>query len=86
VAKRGAGKPGWRMSDRITAGPVDDYIYSLVPRRPEVLAEMEQYAGQHNVPIVGPAVARILQQLALTIAARNVFELGSAIGYSTIWG
>jgi caffeoyl-CoA O-methyltransferase len=85
VAKKGAGKPGWRMSDRITAGPVDDYIYSLVPKRPEVLAEMEQYAGQHNVPIVGPAVARILQQLALTIAARNIFELGSAIGYSTIW-
>jgi predicted O-methyltransferase YrrM len=26
-----------------------------------------------------------LQQLALTINARTVFELGSAIGYSTIW-
>jgi predicted O-methyltransferase YrrM len=46
---------------------------------------MEQYATEHNIPIVGPAVARVLQQLALTINARTVFELGSAIGYSTIW-
>jgi caffeoyl-CoA O-methyltransferase len=30
-------------------------------------------------------VARVLQQLALTINAKTVFELGSAIGYSTIW-
>jgi caffeoyl-CoA O-methyltransferase len=85
VPKKAAGKPGWRMSDKITAGPVDDYIYSLVPKRDEVLVEMEHYAAQHDVPIVGPAVARILQQLALTINAKAVFELGSAIGYSTIW-
>jgi predicted O-methyltransferase YrrM len=46
---------------------------------------MEEYATQHNIPIVGPAVARILEQLALMINAHSVFELGSAIGYSTIW-
>jgi caffeoyl-CoA O-methyltransferase len=46
---------------------------------------MEEYATQHHVPIVGPAVARVLQQLAVMIGARTVFELGSAIGYSTIW-
>lgn len=77
-------KPRWRH-DGITSGPVDDYIYSLLPPRDEVLVEMEAYATEHNVPIVGPAVARILQQLALSIEAKNIFELGSAIGYSTIW-
>jgi caffeoyl-CoA O-methyltransferase len=49
------------------------------------LAEMEDYASEHRIPIVGPAVARVLQQLALMINAKTVFELGSAIGYSTIW-
>ena len=34
---------------------------------------------------MGPAVARVLQQVAMMINARTVFELGSAIGYSTIW-
>jgi predicted O-methyltransferase YrrM len=57
----------------------------MLPKRDEVLVEMEQYASKHDIPIVGPAVARVLQQLALTIDADTVFELGSAIGYSTIW-
>jgi caffeoyl-CoA O-methyltransferase len=78
-------KPSWRHYNYTTAGPVDDYLYSLLPKRDDVLVEMEDYATQHRIPIVGPAVARVLQQLALSINARTVFELGSAIGYSTIW-
>ena len=78
-------RASWRHYDFTTAGPVDDYLYSMLPKRDEVLAEMEDYAAQHNIPIVGPAVARVLQQLAMMIKARTVFELGSAIGYSTIW-
>jgi caffeoyl-CoA O-methyltransferase len=78
-------KPRWRHHSFVTAGPVDDYLYSVLPKRNEVLVEMEAYASEHNVPIVGPAVARVLQQLALMINAQTVFELGSAIGYSTIW-
>jgi predicted O-methyltransferase YrrM len=75
----------WRHYNFTTAGPVDDYLYSMLPQRDPVLAEMEDYATEHRVPIVGPAVARVLQQLAMMIGARTVFELGSAIGYSTIW-
>jgi caffeoyl-CoA O-methyltransferase len=78
-------RPSWRHYNFTTAGPVDDYLYSMLPKREPVLAEMEEYASAHNVPIVGPAVARVLQQLATMINARTVFELGSAIGYSTIW-
>lgn len=78
-------KPTWRHYDFTTAGPVDDYLYSMLPKRDEVLVEMEDYATKHKIPIVGPAVARVLQQLALMINAKTVFELGSAIGYSTIW-
>jgi caffeoyl-CoA O-methyltransferase len=78
-------KPSWRHYNYTTAGPVDDYLYSMLPKRDAVLMEMEEYASKHDIPIVGPAVARILEQLALMIHARTVFELGSAIGYSTIW-
>jgi caffeoyl-CoA O-methyltransferase len=78
-------KPRWRHEEGITRGPVDDYLYAMLPKRDDVLAEMEDYATAHNVPIVGPAVARVLQQFAMLINAKTVFELGSAIGYSTIW-
>jgi caffeoyl-CoA O-methyltransferase len=77
--------PTWRHYNFTTAGPVDDYLYSILPKRDEVLTEMEDYATEHKIPIVGPAVARVLQQLAMMINAQSVFELGSAIGYSTIW-
>lgn len=78
-------KPSWRHYNFTTTGSVDDYLYSVLPKRNEVLAQMEDYASEHNIPIVGPAVARVLQQLAMMINAETVFELGSAIGYSTIW-
>ncbi len=77
--------PSWRHYNFTTAGPVDDYLYAMLPKRDAVLAEMEDYATEHKIPIVGPAVASVLQQLALAIHAKNIFELGSAIGYSTIW-
>ena len=74
----------WRMGG-ITVGAVEDYVYSTLPPRDEVLTEMEALAAEKKIPIVGPAVGRILHQLALMIGAKTVFEMGSAIGYSTIW-
>jgi predicted O-methyltransferase YrrM len=69
----------------ITEKKTEQYIYSLLPRRDAVLREMERYAARHDVPIIGPACGRLLYQLTRLINARRVFELGSAIGYSTIW-
>ncbi len=74
----------WRMGG-ITLGAVEDYLYNMLPPRDEVLSEMEAEAAQKKIPIVGPAVGRIFHQLATMIQAKTVFEMGSAIGYSTIW-
>ncbi|MGH9327718.1 MAG: O-methyltransferase [Terriglobia bacterium] len=64
---------------------IQKYLDSLLPARDALLREMERYAARYDVPIVGPACARVLSQLAQSIKARRVFELGSAIGYSTLW-
>ena len=64
---------------------VEDYLYELLPKRDAVLSDMEEYAAQHSVPIIGPAVARMLALLVQISGAKRIFELGSAIGYSTIW-
>jgi len=50
-----------------------------------VLAEMERYAKKRDIPIIGPAVGRMIYLLAQISGARRIFEMGSAIGYSTIW-
>jgi caffeoyl-CoA O-methyltransferase len=78
-----ADKPGWMMHG-ITSELVEQYLYSLLPPRDEVLAAMEAEATKRDIPIVGPLVGRLLHQLALMHGAKTVFELGSAIGYSTI--
>jgi predicted O-methyltransferase YrrM len=64
---------------------VEDYLYGLLPERDGVIREMEEYASQNRVPIIGPAVARLLSLLAQVSGAKRIFEMGSAIGYSTIW-
>jgi predicted O-methyltransferase YrrM len=72
------------MKSFIDAG-VEEYLYAILPPRPPVLVEMERQAKERDIPIVGPAVARVLYQYAQLIGAKTVFEMGSAIGYSTIW-
>ncbi len=69
----------------ITAPALDAYLSSLLPPRDSVLAEMEKEAERRNIPIVGPVVAAFLSQLATMTGAKRIFELGSAIGYSTLW-
>ncbi len=68
-----------------TDATVEKYIYKILPKRDAVLAEMELYAKRHKVPIVGPAVGRLLALLVMVSGAKRIFELGSAIGYSTMW-
>jgi predicted O-methyltransferase YrrM len=46
---------------------------------------MEDYAAQNRIPIIGPAVARMLALFVQVSGAKRIFEMGSAIGYSTIW-
>jgi len=64
---------------------VEEYLYQLLPERDAVIREMEEYAAQNRVPIIGPAVARLLSLLVQVSGAKRIFEMGSAIGYSTIW-
>ncbi len=80
----GKARPHWAMGG-ITNEDVETYLYGVLPERDAVLAEIEEKAAQRKIPIVGPAVGRLLHQLGLMIGAKRVFEMGSAIGYSTIW-
>ncbi len=73
------------LRSAFTQEDVDEYIYGLLPERDAVAKEMEAYAEEHRVPIIGPAVARLLTLLVQVSGATRIFEMGSAIGYSTIW-
>lgn len=64
---------------------VEKYLNDLLPKSDAVLADMERYARLHDVPIIGPACGRLLYLLTQISGAKRIFEMGSAIGYSTIW-
>src|SRR3989442_4346937 len=64
---------------------IEEYIYGLLPKRDAVLREMEAYAAKNRVPIIGPAVARVLALFVRLSRAQRVFEIGPAPGHSAIW-
>jgi len=69
----------------LCAPEVERYMHGLLPERDAVLQEIEREAEKRDIPIVGPAVGRLLFQYARLLNAKRVFEMGSAVGYSTLW-
>jgi caffeoyl-CoA O-methyltransferase len=73
------------MAGAILNKEVEKYLEGLIPRRDAVLAEMERRAKRHDIPIIGPMCGRVLELMTRLSGAKRIFEMGSAIGYSTIW-
>nr|NIP41785.1 O-methyltransferase [candidate division Zixibacteria bacterium]NIR63348.1 O-methyltransferase [candidate division Zixibacteria bacterium]NIS17357.1 O-methyltransferase [candidate division Zixibacteria bacterium]NIS45330.1 O-methyltransferase [candidate division Zixibacteria bacterium]NIT53702.1 O-methyltransferase [candidate division Zixibacteria bacterium] len=64
---------------------VKEYIEGAIPARKAPFYEMEAYAKEHGFPIIGPLVGTLLKQIAYSIKAKMIFELGSGYGYSALW-
>lgn len=64
---------------------IEAYLRGLYDDGDPVRLEMEELARTRRFPIVGPLVGRHLMQLARTMEARRVFELGSGYGYSALF-
>lgn len=61
------------------------YLTRLLAQRDEELSHMEEWAQQHDFPILEPVSAHFCYQIARLCGARRVFEMGSGYGYSTAW-
>lgn len=64
---------------------LEKYLEELLPERDPLFTEMEELALQQTIPIVTPAVGNFLAWLVFTSRAKNILEIGTAIGYSTLW-
>ena len=60
------------------------YLNNLLPVSDKVLAEMEQFARAHRVPISDRETAVFLEITARATSAQKVLEVGLAIGYGAI--
>lgn len=61
-----------------------DYLDRLSVQNDPLLAEMEEYAAEHRVPIADREVATFLEITARASRAQKVLEIGMAIGYSVV--
>jgi predicted O-methyltransferase YrrM len=61
-----------------------EYINTFRKKSDSLIDEMEEFAREHNVPILSWQSAEFLEQLVLMKNPRRVLELGTAIAYSTI--
>lgn len=64
---------------------LEQYLGELLPDRNELLKEMESQALQETIPVVTPSVGNFLAFLVKMSQATRVLEVGTAIGYSTLW-
>lgn len=61
------------------------YLAQLLPPRDPLLAEMEEAARRDGIPISNPHLGRLLEILARATDARRILEIGTAIGYGTLY-
>jgi len=64
---------------------MERYLETLLGSREPLLREMEEQALKETIPVVTPTVGNFLNLLVHTCKAQAVLEIGTAIGYSTIW-
>jgi caffeoyl-CoA O-methyltransferase len=60
------------------------YLDRLLPPRDALLREMEEQGAREDIPISDPEVGRLLSILARATGARQIVEVGTAIGYGTV--
>lgn len=68
----------------ITYDYMSKYLKGLIGESEGVIKELEDFAQEHNVPIVREETARLIEFMVTTKKPKKILELGTAIGYSSI--
>jgi predicted O-methyltransferase YrrM len=69
----------------ITPQPIVDYLTALRRDPHERLTLIDREGRAEGLPLVYPDTGALLHTLALGCGARRILEIGTCIGYSTLW-
>lgn len=64
---------------------MEQYLEVLLGERDPLMKGIEAQALKETIPVVTPMVGNFLNLLVRIAGAKRVLEIGTAIGYSTIW-
>ena len=73
------------MTDNINYPHIVEYLNKTLAESQGILKELEDYAKEFTVPIIQKEVRCFLGTLLKYKAPKNILELGTAIGYSSIF-
>jgi len=62
-----------------------DYLRDKQALANEDIQQVKQLANERNIPIIEPDVGNLLQVLIKLHQPDRILELGTAVGYSTLW-
>ena len=71
--------------EMITNPVIEDYVAGLVPPRSPLLERLEREAEAEGIPIVQLPTAQVMRAFLRLHRPKQILEIGTAIGYSTIW-
>jgi len=70
---------------RIVPDLVEQYLSHLNHQSDAVLQQVARAGAERHLPLVDAEVGALLRVIATSIGAARVLEIGTAIGYSSIW-
>ena len=85
IARKGHSLTIGVLMSRLTPAPVATYLAGLSRRPHPVLDRIKEAGDTAGVPIVDPLTGHLLHGLVRAMGATRVLEIGTAIGYSTLW-
>jgi predicted O-methyltransferase YrrM len=69
----------------VTPQPIVDYLAALRSDPHEQLAAIDREGRAEGLPLVYPETGALLHTLARGCGATRILEIGTCIGYSTLW-
>ncbi len=64
---------------------IDQYLQTIAPEEDSLLKEIKEEAKETKVPAISSHEGKFLYLMAKLSRAKKVLELGTGIGYSTVW-
>jgi predicted O-methyltransferase YrrM len=61
------------------------YLDSAHPEPDALLLELEQHGRKEGIPVVSRETGRFLSAVVTAMQASRILEVGTALGYSTLW-
>ncbi len=73
----------WKNLSDILPEDIESFVNNYM-EKPSILREMEAFASKNKVPILLPISASFLSLLCTMIKPKDILEIGTGIGYSTL--